>query len=185
MIENEFKVMLDENRYKMLLTLYPFETKEQTNYYYDTDNLTMSEKRITVRVRELDRKYYLQLKLPTGTTHSRVELSKEINNIPETISSMELEILAKNQGIKFPDVKRLGALKTIRSVYKFQGGEVDLDKSEYFGKTDYEVEIEFTDETAARSMLNEITQKLDISPCSDVCTGKIHRFMEQWKLSQQ
>lgn len=184
MIENEFKVMLDKDGYEKLLKLYSFETVEQTNHYYDTDGLTMSEKRITVRVRELDGKCFLQLKLPTGITHSRVELSEETDGVPETISSGTLKALAGEYSlgeVEFSDVKRLGALKTTRSVHRFSGGEIDLDKSEYFGRIDYEVEIEFTDENAARTVLNEITQKLGISPDSDVCTGKIHRFMEEWR----
>ena len=178
MIENEFKIMLTEEQYENLLNLYDFKTIVQTNHYFDTDDLQMSERHITVRVRELDGKFYLQMKLPTSVNFSRVELSEELPKLPETLSGSRLKSLS---GEECPNVKRLGALTTTRSVWKFDGGEVDVDKSEYFCKTDYELEIEFTDEEAARGVFGEISQKLGISQKTDVCTGKIRRFLEEFK----
>ena len=178
MIENEFKIMLNKAQYEKLLEIYDFKTIVQVNHYYDTDDLQMSERHITVRVRELDGKCFLQMKLPTGVDHSRVELSQELDSLPETLGAEELTALS---GAECPDVTRLGALKTTRSVWKFDGGEIDLDRSEYFNKTDYELEIEFTDEQAARAVLSEVTEKLGIGIGSDVCTGKIRRFLEEYK----
>lgn len=180
MIENEFKVMLTAEQYENLLKLYDFVTFTQVNHYFDTDALEMSERHITVRVRVLDGKFFLQMKLPTSVNFSRVELSKELKTLPETLLGAELTELS---GVECPDVKRLGELKTTRGVRKFDGGEIDLDKSEYFGKTDYELEIEFTDEQAARTVLNEISSKLDISRDGGVCTGKVRRFLEEYKKS--
>ena len=181
MIENEFKLMLDCGQYEKLLTVYKFKTFVQTNHYYDTDDLSMSAKSVTIRVRDLDDKHFLQMKLPTGKSYSRIELSTEIPDVPENIPSEKLSSLLNSSAFDFPDVKLLGALKTTRNVYKFDGGEVDLDKSEYFGKIDYEAEIEFTNETAARKILHEIKETLNINPQSDVCTGKIHRFLEEYR----
>ncbi len=180
MIENEFKVMLTAEQYESLLELYDFETFTQVNHYFDTDALAMSERHITVRVRVLDGKFFLQMKLPTSVNYSRVELSKELPELPETLSGAELTELS---GVECPDVKRLGELKTTRGVWKFDGGEIDLDRSEYFGKTDFELEIEFTDEQAARTVLNEISSRLGLAPNSGVCTGKVRRFLEEYKKS--
>ncbi|MBD5130688.1 MAG: CYTH domain-containing protein [Ruminococcaceae bacterium] len=175
MIENEFKIMLTSEQYEKLLSLYDFDkTIVQTNHYYDTDDLRLSDMRITCRVREIDGAYFLQMKLPAARTYSRVELEKPLNALPETLSADDMP----KEGL--PDVKRLGALTTTRSVKRFDGAEIDLDKSEYFGKTDFELEIEFTDETAARGLLAEITEKLNIQPSSEVCTGKIRRFLEEY-----
>lgn len=180
MIENEFKVMLTAEQYENLLKLYDFVTFTQVNHYFDAESSEMSERHITVRVRELDGKLFLQMKLPTSVNFSRVELSKELETLPETLSGAELTALS---GVECPDVKRLGALKTTRSVWKFDGGEVDLDRSEYFGKTDFELEIEFTDERAAREILEEITSRLGLTPNGGVCTGKVRRFLEEYKKS--
>lgn len=180
MIENEFKVMLTAEQYESLLELYDFETFTQVNHYFDTKELVMSERHITVRVRVLDGKFFLQMKLPTSVNYSRVELSKELPELPETLSGAELTELS---GVECPDVKRLGELKTTRGVWKFDGGEIDLDRSEYFGKNDFELEIEFTDEQAARTVLNEISSRLGLTPNGGVCTGKVRRFLEEYKKS--
>ena len=185
MIENEFKIMLTSEQYEKLLSLYAWDkTIVQTNHYYDTDDLRLSEMHITCRVREIKGEYFLQMKFPSSKEYSRVELEKPLNSLPETLSADELprpDGFGAPQDWSFPDVKRLGTLTTTRSVKHFNGAEIDLDKSEYFGKTDCELEIEFTDETAARSLLNEITEKLNIQPNSEVCTGKIRRFLEEYK----
>ncbi len=178
MIENEFKIMLTKAQYGKLLSSRDFSTVTQVNYYYDTGDLEMSARHITVRVRELDGKFYLQMKLPTEKALSRVELEKELDALPEMLSEELLSSLAKGD---YPEVKKLGSLKTTRSVWKFDGGEIDLDKSEYFGKVDYEVEIEFTNEQNARKVLNEITELLKIKPDGEVCAGKIRRFLEEYK----
>ena len=179
MIENEFKIMLTSEQYEKLLLLYDWDkTVVQTNHYYDTDNLMLSDMHITCRVREIDGAYFLQMKFPAAQTYSRVELEKPLNALPETIAA---DKMPKPDGSgSLPDVKRLGALTTTRSVKRFDGAEIDLDKSEYFGKTDFELEIEFTDEAAARGLLAGITEKLDIQPNSEVCTGKIRRFLEEY-----
>lgn len=178
MIENEFKLMLSKEQYEKLLGLYDFEMIVQTNHYYDTSGLEMSERHVTVRVRVLDEKFFLQMKLPAAASYSRVELSQELDGLPESIPGAVLSALS---GVECPDVTRLGELTTTRSVYTFGGGELDLDRSEYFGKTDYEAEIEFTDENAARAFLGEISEKLGISRGEDVCAGKVRRFLEEYE----
>ena len=178
MVENEFKIMLTEEKYRKLLSLYDFNTIVQTNHYYDTADLQMSEKHITVRVRTLDGKFFLQMKLPTSVNFSRVELSRELDKLPDSISGEELKSLS---GVDCPTVNRLGQLTTTRSIWEFDGGEVDVDKSEYFGKTDYELEIEFTDEKSARDVLSEIKQKLELSSDENVCVGKVRRFLQEYQ----
>lgn len=200
MIENEFKLMLSKEQYEKLLGLYDFETIVQTNHYYDTDGLEMSSRHITVRVRVLGGKFFLQMKLPTDKSYSRVELSRELDALPASIPGANLSALS---GTECPDVTRLGELTTTRSVYEFGGGELDLDRSEYFDKTDYEAEIEFTDENAARALLGELSEKLGITRGTDsadaateaqtggllpkaaggaeVCAGKVRRFLEEYE----
>lgn len=179
MIENEFKIMLTKEQYEKLLGLYDFKTFTQTNHYYDTAELEMSARHVTVRVREVDGGFFLQMKLPTGVEYSRTELSTELSALPEALTGAELSMLA---GGAFPDVKRLGALTTVRSVRKFDGGEIDLDRSSYFGKTDYELEIEFTNEQAAREILAEIRRELQLPENGELCAGKVRRFLEEYKI---
>lgn len=183
MIENEFKIMLDSEQYKKLLALYNWdEVIDQTNHYYDNENLLLSGLRITCRVREIAGKYFLQMKMPGAAEYSRVELEKPLDFLPDVIGVSDLPNASELSDVR--GIKRLGSLKTVRNVHRFEGGEIDLDKSEYFGKIDYELEIEFTDETAARAVLAEITEKLNIQPGCEVCTGKVRRFLEEYGKSR-
>ncbi len=181
MIENEFKIMLNLEQYEKMLAAYNWnEVISQVNHYYDNESLLLSSLHITCRVREIEGKYFLQMKFPGAAEYSRVELEKPLDELPDTINADELLRPHPHDHNVLPNVKRLGSLKTVRNVHRFDGGEIDLDKSEYFGKTDYELEIEFTDENSARKVLSEITEKLGIKPNSEVCTGKIWRFMEEY-----
>ena len=116
--------------------------------------------------------------MPAGREFSRVELSEKLPSLPEIITKDEL---LKLSGRELFDVKRIGQLFTKRCVKRFDGAEIDLDKSVYFSKTDYEVEIEFTDENAAREILSEIKSRIDMNGAQDVCAGKVRRFLEEFQ----
>lgn len=180
MIENEFKMMLTGEQYEKVLEMFSWDEQiVQTNYYYDDENLTLSAEHITCRVREIGGEYFLQMKMPAGRDFSRVELSEKLEKLPDMIEGTALSEMSGTTGL--PDVNKLGSLTTNRSVKRFDGGEVDLDESRYFDITDYELEIEFTDEAAARKMMAEITEKIGVKPESDVCIGKVRHFMQAAK----
>ncbi len=173
--------MLTKEQYERLHSLYEWDRElEQTNFYYDTEELSLVTSHITCRVRRIDGVHYLQMKLPTGVDYSRVELEKELGvQLPEALSADMLNQLSDRTDM--PDVKLLGSLTTLRSVKKLDGAEIDLDRSSYFGRTDFELEIEFTDEAAARRLLEEITAAADIARTGDVCLGKLHRFLSEYE----
>lgn len=187
MIENEFKVMLSAEQYEQIHGMFSGWDREleQVNYYYDTPQLEMSERHITVRVRRVSGKYFLQMKLPAETMGngavSRVELEKELPGLPQTISGRELSELS---GAEAPDVSLLGELSTARSVKLFDGAEIDLDKSEYFGRTDYELEVEYTSESAALGILEMIKSKAQLDMKAPA-TGKIRRFLSEYAKSRK
>ena len=187
MIENEFKIMLNREQYEKLLAVYEWdEVISQTNHYYDDkESLFLSEQGITCRIREIDGKFVLQMKFPpaeNAAEYSRMEQEIPLDHLPDVIGLHDVPDEAYlSQPHDVRGVSCLGSLKTTRNVHRFEGGEIDLDKSEYFGKIDYEIEIEFTDENNARKVLDEIKEKLDIEPNSLVCTGKIHRFINEYK----
>lgn len=182
MIENEFKRILSREQFEILQKSFDWDEKiPQTNHYFDTENLELSERRITCRVREISGEFFLQIKLPTGVDFSRVELEKKLDFLPEKIDGKTLENLAGNND-NFPDVKRLGALHTNRLVKRFDGAEIDLDESRYFDKTDYEIEIEFTDENTAQNLLEKVRDLIGENSSEGlVCKGKIRRFLEEYK----
>lgn len=171
--------MLSAEQYERLLNEFSWdETVLQTNYYYDTDFLELSERSITVRVREIDGEFFLQMKLPTKKEFSRVELSEKLEALPEELSG---NLLSEMSGEEIPNVKQLGKLFTKRLAKRFDGAEIDLDMSEYFEKSDYEVEIEFTDEDKAREILKKIRSVIGERSESVICKGKIRRFLEEYR----
>lgn len=179
MIENEFKIMLSAEQYEKICEEFSWdETILQTNHYYDTDNLELSARRITVRVREIEGEFFLQMKLPTNKEFSRIELEQKLENLPEEISGKTLSKLSDCGDL--PNVKRLGKLFTKRLVKRFSGAEIDLDLSEYFAKCDYEVEIEFTDEKQARDILEKIRGIIGENSAGEVCMGKLRRFLDEY-----
>ena len=180
MVENEFKLMLTEAQYQKLYSMYGWDTEfSQTNYYFDTPELSLINSHITCRVRYVGGLYYLQMKLPNGADHSRLEFEAELGDaLPYKLSAQELNELSGRSDI--PDVGLIGELTTLRSVKKFDGGEIDLDRSRYFGITDYELEVEFTDETAARAVLLLLKEAAGITETADVCLGKVHRFVREY-----
>ena len=181
MIENEFKLMLTEEQYEKIHSMFQWDKEhEQTNYYFDTPQLTLVNSHVTCRVRKIDVEFLLQMKLPNGADYSRIELEEKLGaQLPEAMTGECLNALSGRSDM--PDVSLIGELTTFRSVKSFDGAEIDLDKSSYFGKTDYELEIEFTDEAMARILLADIAQKIGISRAGDVCLGKVHRFVAEYK----
>lgn len=180
MIENEFKIMLSEEQYKQLLDGFAWdETILQTNHYFDTDDLSLSAQRITVRVREIDGEFYLQMKLPTDKEFSRIEIEQKVDGLFENIWGPALSAFSGVDGL--PSVKRIGKLFTKRLVKRFDGAELDLDMSEYFTKRDYEAEIEFTDESKARELLGKIRDMIGENGTNEVCKGKIRRFLDEYR----
>lgn len=185
MIENEFKIMLTADQYEQIHGMFSGWDKEleQVNYYYDTPELEMSERHITVRVRKLSGRFYLQMKLPAQAAGngavSRIELEKELSGLPELISGGDLCELS---GEELPDVSLLGELSTKRSVKLFDGAEIDLDKSEYFGRKDYELEVEYTRESTAQEILDMIRSRVTLDMIVP-STGKIRRFLAEYLLN--
>jgi len=183
MIENEFKIMLSKEQYDAIHMLYSWDSEaEQVNWYYDSESGELSGRHITCRVRTLGGRFYLQVKLPAHENSSgavsRIELERELTSIPEFISGQELSEFSGAAGL--PDVKLLGSLSTYRSVKRFDGAEIDLDKSEYFGRTDFELEVEYTDEASAQAVIFEIEQQVTLDRKAPV-TGKIRRFLAEYQ----
>ncbi len=184
MVENEFKVILTREQYDMLLSFYRWDKIiEQINYYYDTPEMALSDRHITCRVRRIGGDCFLQVKLPNGRDYSRIELEKKLGaEVPEELSAELLNGLTGEAAeIPLPSVRLLGALSTTRAVRRLDGAEIDLDKSEYFGKTDYELEIEFTDEAEARAVLAQCAEAAGLTVGGGVCAGKIRRFLEEYR----
>lgn len=148
-IEQEIKVLLSKEQYELLETKFTWEkTLFQKNTYYTAMDKQEEKAYNTIRIRELDGMYYLQVKMPvseSGSLHVKKEYEKKVDGITETISHEQLEEMT---GLDLPTAKKVGTLATERKLcYREEmHAEICLDKSDYLGVTDYELEVEYTDE---------------------------------------
>ena len=142
MTELEKKILLTEEEYYYLMEhlghdrpLFPKPIVKQINYYFDTDDLSMNRQNTTCRIRLKDGKYNATMK-----THSK---------IGEQSTETEIDVRDGIRDNAFIDMglKFQGELTTHRCiVFKDKNCEVVLDKNEYLGTFDYELEIEYLPE---------------------------------------
>lgn len=175
MLEKEIKIMLSEEEYLNLMRLMqPEKTVRQVNHYYYSK--ACSEKRISVRVREVGNKVLLQIKLPvssSGALAVREEIEQELSRVPDRIDK---EVLKELCGID-DTAERIGSLETERSLcYMFDGVELCLDRNEYLGVVDHELEAEYT-----RAYPEEVIRLLNAQgiDTEKPARGKFSRFLER------
>lgn len=179
MIEKEIKILLSKEQYEKIEKVFSWKKKfTQINFYYgDLDKIDENGE-LTVRVRQNGDGYKLQIKKPVvydEALHIKEEYEREIKEFPEKILGEQLkEIL----GMDFPDFYMLGKLETQRKVfYPNQDVEISLDMNTYFGKVDYEIEIEFGKEVPKELLLLLADNGIKLKEKTD---GKFARFMSEY-----
>lgn len=179
MTEKEIKVILTKNQYDKIKALFIWDEQiSQINRYYvnsDTD----SGKKLAIRVREENSKYWLQIKRPKSeesSLHISEEYQKELNSAPNLLPS---ETLTELTGFYIPDSRLIGSLSTERAICRsYPNLEICLDKVRYYDVTEYELELEYTgdfpDEAIKLLSENGISfgEKID---------GKYYRFLRYAK----
>ena len=183
MIEREMKFLIEREEFERLLRrakeLYPqaqVKVIEQTNYYYDTEDLFLFNNRTTLRVRKIGDKYIVQKKsdksFKNGVRTAK-ETETEIDFLPESFSSAQVDIQGEYE------FKLLGRLTTKRTRFLLQDGtKLDFDVSQCFGIEDYELEIELATESVDE-LLSELAVK------NGALKGKYQRFLERYSLNKR
>ncbi len=181
MIENEYKWLLSKEAFYDLLDIIsdimkPDSEQTHINYYYDTDSQLFRKENTTVRIRCCNG----ELK---GTIKKH---SKTIQSSEETWTQSELPYYIR---IGEKDLHLQGEMVTHRINFKLSNGIIlSFDESTCFGKTDYELELEFNIEEyiLARQWcdsFNTYLSNLDISEKtiinSSKCKSKSERFFSQ------
>ena len=180
MIEREKKVLLTNQEYETILNLYGggVSTAVQVNHYYDTKDLGMNEKRITCRVRESNGKLRATLKAHGNDGPSDNSMETDMGYVSNVKQNC------------FTDMGLLlhGTLVTYRTILlKNAAFEMVLDRNEYMGHTDFELEIEYVEgcESGAQDVLNSLMQRLGVydkvGKYRD-CKSKSERFFERRRL---
>lgn len=150
MIELEKKLLLTEKEYHLLLDRFcgGLSSFVQVNYYFDTNEYSMNQKGITCRIRCKNGELKATMKAHHAVPGGSVEAETTITNGLKQNGFTDMGLLLQ------------GFLTTCRTVlFKNDLCEMVLDKNEYLGHTDYELEIEYKKdcEPQADEMVKKIT----------------------------
>ena len=139
MRELEKKVLISKDDYQYLIDNFKQENLisgnsmiKQTNYYYDTDDLDMNKKGVTCRIRQTNGNY-------TATIKEHINGSELSNETDMSVNGTLKKNVFTDMGLDLQ-----GKLYTERHIiFEDDRCKAMLDKNEYLGKIDYELEIEY------------------------------------------
>lgn len=168
--EIEFKnILLEEEYNKIRASHFNNETPLiLENYYLDNNKLTLINSRLMLRIRTQDNNQIMTLKVPESA-HTVLEYSGHVNldlldesplnqdDIPANIKE-KLEAL----NISLEGLRIQGNLRTERLEKPYRSGLLVLDKADYLGQTDYELEFEAPDTASGQADITHILNKYDI-----------------------
>lgn len=145
MLEYEKKVMLTADEYNAIVMLMKkhIPAEKQTNYYFDTEDLVMNKKGITCRFREKNGKYKATIKYhdaehPDCSTEEDLVEKSEFD--PQIFNAI---------GLRYQ-----GMLVTERIIiHKDAFCEMVIDRNTYLGDADFELEVEYSQESEHRAMV--------------------------------
>lgn len=187
MIESEYKCIIDYNAFlnisEKLSFQYEVKRIVQVNYYYDTNDFQLHKNDITYRIRQKDRNLSIEIKYPIkkdALLRVKKEVVKKVDKVPYSIEMKNSELLCDTLNDETNFIQLIGSLVTERLSYHIKKGiKVDLDKSYYYGVTDYEMEIEFDNEfkDEAYKLLKDLTNNGYYVPKG----SKRERFFVQMK----
>ena len=171
MIEREIKQIISYDEYIKLvdfMSIFPSESVEQLNHYYDTDSGYYNSIKTTVRIREKNGRLKGTVK-----SHSSCDKSEErefkVSALPERFVIDERNVFYK------------GKLYTERVSYRLGNGIVlFIDKNSYLDTVDYEVEIEYPNglEEISKTLIVAIRKFID-STYSNKRMSKSERFYKR------
>lgn len=178
--EIEFKALLPEAVYTAIQKDYFGQLQPffQTNHYFIDQSGILRSHGYSLRVRELNDRRELTLKKPDG--FAKIEMNETLNE------TQYQDLLA---GRSFPsqildELLLIGLtpqalicythLSTWRYEKHYKGGVLCLDKSQYSGITDYEVEYEARSEAEGRIIFCDLLKAYQITYQAN-CLGKMTR----------
>ena len=181
-IEIEFKNLLTQEEFQNLcqaFSIRDIDFHTQTNTYFDTPDFNLRDQKIGFRLRVLDGRNELTLKIPSMDAHTMVETTELISNEERNLI-LEQGFIETKRFPSFSDLPprlyAFGSLKTNRTEFAYEGGLLVLDHSHYMQQEDFEVEYEVEEVELGRKRFLELLAKYDIPQRQT--DKKIARFMK-------
>ena len=191
-IEIEAKVLIEEEGFEKIKQLYEDYANSayiQTNYYIDTPNFDLRKNGVGLRIRSYENKYVMTLKTPLseGLLEKTETISKEeykemrdSNVFPDNKIKSFLIML----GFEIEQLKILTKLRTERIDISFETGLFSIDRNEYQGKVDYELEKESNNLKSGEDFLVNICTKAGIKFQINKSTKQARAFNRLAELSK-
>ncbi len=162
----EFKSLLTQEEYERLTQMFKGNKLDtQTNHYFDTSRFSLKALDTSLRIRERED---LELTLKRKKGYS-------VNEVSVTVSQDQLAEIRETGIIPFPEIQNelttlIGdqkvnnflSLSTHRLFLQYKNGILFVDKSEYLGVTDYEIEYVATSYHQGKKEFVEIINELNI-----------------------
>lgn len=165
-LEIEFKTLLTKEEYQKLIERFSnYKGNYQTNYYFDTPCFTLKATDIGLRVRVRD-SYELTLKrrkhysiIETNKIISKEIFEEFLENgiVPDEEIRNEIAGIIGNQKLV-----NFMSLTTYRVNVPYKNGLLAIDKCEYLGEVDYELEYEATSYEQGKREFVEIVNEFGV-----------------------
>jgi len=174
----EFKFLVTKEKFYEIKNLLSekYADKESTdrvqiNYYYDNDEGYLLENHTTVRVRQIEDRLTLEVK---EAQHDYNDYTTS-NEYAQSIDSLSGYITLNQGRHAWIPFTLQGSLITRRfSLKPSDSLSIDFDINQYFGRCDYEIEMEF-EESALKATMSLI-ESLNLMPFKNMVGGKARRF---------
>ena len=138
--EIEFKTFITKEIYESLIQEFGLDNNvfAQTNHYFDTEDLKLMKEQTVLRIRQKGSNYKITKKTraEVGADETHILISKD-KALDLLSNGFDAEII----GLPYY-VKKIAELTTYRVSTPYKDGVLFFDKSEYYGKVDYELEYE-------------------------------------------
>lgn len=166
-MEYEARVMINEEQYLNIRSHYlssglAREEIVNENYYFDTDDLVLTNSHKVLRVRKInDQKYELTLKIQeekgcVEINHILTDKEKEQMMNDRQISYKPIVDKLKEYGVDLNSIKLITDLRTERLEVKLNEGLLVIDKNYFRNRVDYNIEVESDSEIYAKTLLLSI-----------------------------
>lgn len=188
--EIEFKNLLTEQEYDKIQTDH-FKNEipmHLTNYYIDNDSLDLINTHLMLRIRIVDGKQLMTLKIPNAQ-HVVYEYSGEVDIdivqnmlLDEKVIPRNIREQLEEHNIPVNNLNVQGSLITERFEKTLDGGLLVLDKCSYLREIDYELEFEAPDVSTGRASFTQILNNYGIVRREEIV--KSSRFYDALKRSK-
>ena len=178
-IEIEVKSLIDEKSYLSLIKGKEDKCYVQYNYYIDTPSFSLHEQKIGLRIRYKNNTYELTLKLRLN--EGKLEINQDINERDfnsfrndSVFPNGEVKTKLEELGFNVNQLRIFVLLKTTRLDVNYKTSLISIDKSEFNGITDYEVECEDSSMQSAKKNLIDYLKENEV-PYQENFVSKLRR----------